>query len=364
MIGSTSHTQTIDLPYEKIKGGSIKMEKVRLGKTNLMVSRTSFGAIPIQRITYNESTAILQTAYTSGVNYYDTARVYTTSENRIGTALGHVRDKIIIASKTLAQTAEPLKEDLEKSLSELGSDYIDIYQFHNPPFIPKPGGEDGLYDAALGAKKDGKIRHIGITSHKLALAKEMVVSGLFETMQFPICSISTADELELVSLCKQHDVGLIAMKALGGGLIQNAKSAFAFLRQYENVVPIWGIEHMWELEEFLEYEKNPPVLDDNMWRIIEGYRNELIDNYCRGCGYCLPCPEGINIIIAARMRLLLGRLVASELTNADGIEAMRKVNNCTNCNHCVMHCPYELDTPTIIKENLRFFEDFIKGEKT
>jgi predicted aldo/keto reductase-like oxidoreductase len=116
---------------------------------------------------------------------------------------------------------------------------------------------------------------------------------------------------------------------------------------------------MWELEEFLAYEENPPVLDDEMWKIIEGYRKELVDNYCRGCGYCLPCPEGINIITAARIKLLLGRLVTENLTNEDGIEAMRKVNNCTNCNHCVKHCPYELDTPTIIKENLRFFEDYI-----
>jgi aryl-alcohol dehydrogenase-like predicted oxidoreductase len=338
------------------------MERTRLGKTGLMVSRTSFGAIPIQRISYDESTAILQAAYKGGVNFYDTARAYTTSESRIGKALGHVRNEIIIASKTLAKTGELLEKDLATSLTELGSDYIDVYQLHNPPFVPKPGDDNGIYDAALNAKKDGKIRHIGITSHKLPLAKEMVASGLFDTMQFPICMISTEDELELVNLCKQQDVGLIAMKALGGGLIQNAKSAFAYLRQYDNVVPIWGIQKMRELEEFLAYEENSPALDDSMWKIINDYRKELADNFCRACGYCMPCPEEINIIMAARMKLLLGRMEISGLTNEGGIEMMRKVNNCTNCNHCVRHCPYELDTPTILKENLAFYENYITAQ--
>jgi len=160
------------------------MEKTRLGKTNLMVSRTAFGSIPIQRIGDDEARAILRRAFESGINFYDTARGYSTSEHRIGHMLADVRDQIIIATKTHAQNKEQFENDLVKSLSELGDGgYIDVYQFHNPSFVPRPGGEDGLYDAMLKAKAEGKIRHIGVSSHVLALAKEQVASGLFETAQ-------------------------------------------------------------------------------------------------------------------------------------------------------------------------------------
>ncbi|MCL2169747.1 MAG: aldo/keto reductase, partial [Defluviitaleaceae bacterium] len=283
------------------------MEKTRLGKTNLMVSRTAFGAIPIQRITDSECDALLRKAYDSGINFIDTARMYGISEGRIGQFLGDVRGEIIIATKTGAKDVETFESHLATSLSELKTDYIDIYQFHNPPFVPRPGGADGLYDAALRAKEAGKIRHIGISNHSLERAKEAVKSGLYATLQFPLSLLATDAELEVIELCKKHDVGLIAMKGMAGGLISNGKPAFAFLRQFENVVPIWGIEHMWQLEEFLSYEKNPPTLDDEIWTIIDKYRAELRGAFCRSCGYCLPCPAQINIPQAARMTLLLGR---------------------------------------------------------
>ena len=335
------------------------MEKIRLGRTNLMASRCGFGAIPIQRISDAEAIAILRAAFAGGVNYYDAARGYTTSERRIGQALGDVREQIIIATKTHAQTAEKLEEDLATSLSELGCGYIDIYQFHNPPFVPRPHEPDGLYDAALKAKAAGKIRHIGISSHRLELAKEMVASGLFETMQFPMSLLASDGEIGLVKLCKEHDVGFIAMKGLAGGLITNAKSAFAFLRQFDNVIPIWGIQYMWQLEEFLGYEKNPPALDDEIWKLINKDKEELSGGFCRACGYCQPCPAGIRINQAARMRLLLGRTNWRRLVDEQNREAMRRINNCTNCRHCIEHCPYNLDTPSLLRENLAYYEKFV-----
>jgi len=336
------------------------MKKFRLGKTNLMVSHSGFGAIPIQRIGDDEAAAILKRAFEGGINFYDTARNYSTSEYRIGHALADVRDQIIIATKTHAKTSEEFEKDLETSLAELGDgSYIDIHQFHNPSFVPRPGAADGLYDAMLKAKAEGKIRHIGVSSHRLALAKEMVTSDLFETMQFPLSSLASDEEIELVKLCKEHDVGFIAMKAMAGGLITNALSTFAFLLQFDNVIPIWGIQHMWELEEFLKYENNPPALDDEIWAIINKDKEELAGGFCRACGYCLPCPANINIPTAARMKLLLRRSNVQKFVTESVQEMMRNINNCTGCNHCIDHCPYGLDVPPLLSENLDYFENYL-----
>ncbi|MCL2427183.1 MAG: aldo/keto reductase [Oscillospiraceae bacterium] len=338
------------------------MEKTRLGKTNLMVSRTSFGALPMQRVTDDEARALLRTAFDGGINFYDSARGYSTSDYRVGHMLADVRDQVIIATKTFASNKEEFEKQLDESLSDIGS-YIDIYQFHNLPFFPRPGGSDGLYDAMLKAKEEGKIRHISFSSHRLELAKEMVASGLYDTVQFPMSSLATDEEIELIKLCKEHDVGFIAMKALAGGLLTNAKSAFAFLRQYENVVPIWGIEKMWELEEILSYEKNPPILDDEMWEVINKDRKELSSGFCRACGYCLPCPAEIQIPMTARMALLLGRARWQSFITEEWQNEMHKIRNCTDCGHCIKNCPYNLDTPALLRENLEFYEKFATEHK-
>lgn len=336
------------------------MEKFRLGKTNLIISRTGFGGIPIQRISDEESTALLRACYEGGITFYDTARGYTTSERKISMALGDVREKIIIATKTHSQDGNSFNKDLEISLEQLQSDYIDIYQFHNPSFIPRPKDENGLYDAALKAKAEGKIRHIGVTAHRLERAKEMVKTGLFDTMQFPLSSLATDEEVELVNLCKEYDVGFIAMKGMAGGLITSGKATFAFLRQFDNVVPIWGMQFMWQAEEFLSYEKNPPVLDDEMWEIIKKDREALSGGFCRACGYCLPCPADINIPMAARMELLLGRTEWQRMTDENGKNMMAKIKNCTKCGNCINHCPYHLNPPQLLQENLKYFEKFIE----
>ncbi len=335
------------------------MEKMRLGKTNLVISRMGFGGIPIQRLSDEDSTALLCAAYKGGVNFFDTARMYTTSERKMSLALGGVRDKIFIASKTTAETGEGLEKDLATSLSELKSEYIDLYQFHNAARIPRPGDASGLYEAALKAKAEGKIRHIGITSHRLPLAKEAAESGLFETVQYPFSCLASDEEIALVELCKERDVGFIAMKGLAGGLITNAKPTFAFLRQFENVVPIWGLEHMWELEEFLGYEAAPPAMDAEMRAAIEKDRQELSGNYCRGCGYCLPCPAGIPIPNAARMRLFLARMNWRNLIDEENKASMRKINGCTRCGHCAAHCPYKLAPTELLSESLAYYESFL-----
>ena len=197
------------------------MNKITLGKTNLVIEKNGFGCLPIQRIREQDAVDLLHKAYDGGINFFDTARAYSDSEQKVGAAFSSMRDKIVLATKTGAQTAEGFWKDLETSLRTLKTDYIDIYQFHNPVFCPKPGGEDGLYDAALEAKKQGKIRHISITNHRLAVAHEAIDSGLYETLQFPFSYLAGEQEMELVRKCRETNMGFIAMKGMAGGLIRD-----------------------------------------------------------------------------------------------------------------------------------------------
>ena len=273
-----------------------------------------------------------------------------------------MREKVFIATKTGAQNAEGFWQDLETSLENLKTDYIDLYQFHNPAFCPKPGDESGLYDAALKAREEGKIRHIGITNHRLAVAHEAVDSGLYETLQFPFCYLATEKDIELVEKCKQADMGFIAMKALSGGLINNSAAAYAFLAQYDNVLPIWGVQRESELDEFLSYIGNPPTMTEELAEVIRRDREELLGDFCRGCGYCMPCPVGIEINNCARMSLLLRRSPSAAQLNPEGQEKMMKIENCIHCNQCKSKCPYGLDTPALLQKNLTDYKRVLAGE--
>ena len=336
------------------------MNEVTLGKTGIKSIKNAFGALPIQRISFEESEKILKKAYDNGIRFYDTARFYTDSEEKIGKAFAGMRDKIYIASKTGAQNAEVFWKDLETTLNNLKTDYLDLYQFHNPSFCPKPGDGTGLYEAMLEAKKQGKIRHIGITNHKLSIAKEAIESGLYETLQFPFSYLSDGKEIELVNMCKKADMGFIAMKSLAGGLITNSAAAYAFACQFDNVLPIWGIQREKELDEFLSYNVNPPAFTDEIKAFIEKEKKALAGDFCRGCGYCMPCPAGIEINTCARMSLLLRRAPVDVYTNSDSVEKMKKIEDCLHCGQCASKCPYGLDTPTLLEKNYEDFKEFIK----
>ena len=214
------------------------MAKVTLGKTGITVEKNAFGALPIQRIGREEAVKLLRRAYSRGVTFFDTARWYTDSEEKLGEAFQGMREKVYIATKTGASTPQEFWRDLETSLGNLRTDYIDIYQFHNPSFCPRPEDGTGLYEAMLEARAQGKVRHIGITNHRLNVATEAVESGLYETLQFPFCYLATEKDIELVRKTEEAGMGFIAMKALSGGLITNSAAAYAFLAQYENVLPI------------------------------------------------------------------------------------------------------------------------------
>ena len=338
------------------------MEMVRLGKTEIMVPKNGFGALPVQRVSLEDGVKLLRNAYEGGFRFFDTARAYSDSEEKLGEALADVREHIFLATKTMAKDGEGFKRDLDASLKLLKTDYIDIYQFHNPSFCPKPGDGSGLYEAMEEAKRQGVVRHIGITNHRIHVAREAIESGLYETLQFPFCYLATDKDLELVEMCKEADMGFIAMKALSGGLITNSAAAYAYLAQYDNVLPIWGVQRQSELEEFLRYMDEPPALTEELRAVIEGDRKELSGNFCRGCGYCMPCPVGIEINTCARMSLLIRRSPSDKQLTEKAQAMMKKIENCLHCGACAKKCPYGLDTPKLLEENYKDYQEILAGK--
>lgn len=339
------------------------MKTVTLGRTGMTVCKNGFGALPIQRVSADYAGKLLIKAYEAGVNFFDTARSYSDSEEKMGLALSQVRESIFIATKTPSTTAEGFWKDLETSLRLLKTDYIDLYQFHNPAFCPKPGDGTGLYEAMEEARAQGKIRHIGITNHRLGVAEEAVRSGLYETLQFPFCYLAAQKDIDLVNLCRENNVGFISMKGLSGGLITNAAAAYAWQAQFENALPIWGVQREEELDQFLSYIENPPSMDDpEIKAVIEKDRAELIGNFCRSCGYCLPCPAGINIPQCARMSQLIRRSPSANWLTPEAQKMMLNIENCLECGQCRGRCPYELDTPSLLKENLADYKNILAGK--
>lgn len=336
------------------------MLQVTLGRTGITVNKNGFGALPIQRTDKETAKAILRKAYDGGIRFFDTAHGYTDSEEKLGYALSDVRENIFISTKVNEFTVEGFWKQLETSLRRLETDYIDIYQFHNPGFVPRPGDGTGLYEAMLEAKAQGKIRFIGFTNHRLHLAREAVESGLYDTLQFPFSYLAGEKELALVRLCAEKNVGFLCMKALSGGLITHSAAAYAYLATVENALPIWGIQRESELDEFLSYQENAPALDEEAKALIARDRRELAGNFCRGCGYCMPCPVGIEINNCARMSLMLRRAPTGNWLSETWQKNMAKIEDCLHCNACAKKCPYGLDTPALLRRNLEDYRTFIR----
>lgn len=340
------------------------MNLITLGKTGITTNQNGFGALPIQRVNMETAVKILRKAYEGGMRFFDTSRAYSDSEEKMGEAFLGIRDKIIIATKTFAKTPEQFWTDLDTSLKKLKTDYIDIYQFHWPQICYKPNDGTGMYECMVEAKKQGKIRHIGFTNHQLHLAHECIDSGLYDTLQFPFSYLSGEKELELVKKCKESNMGYIAMKALSGGLITNSTAAYAFMTEFDNVIPIWGIQKEEELDEFLSYDKNTPKLTKELKEIIAKDKAELTGSFCRGCGYCMPCPVGIQINNCARMSLLLRRSPSATWLTPQWQDMMKKIEDCIECGQCSAKCPYELDTPNLLKENYEDYKKILNKEIT
>lgn len=338
------------------------MKMLTLGKTGIVTPQNAFGALPVQRVTIDMAVKLLRKAQEGGMTFFDTARGYSDSEVKLGLAFEGMREKVYIATKTMATTPEGFWRDLETSLTNLRTDYIDLYQFHWPKQCYRPGDGTGMYECMLEAKRQGKIRHIGITNHTLSVAHEAIDSGLYETLQFPFSYLATEKELELVEKCKAADMGFIAMKGLAGGLITNSAAAYAYITQYDNVLPIWGIQKESELDEWLRYMDEPPGMTGEMEAFIQREKQELSGDFCRGCGYCMPCPQGIVINQCARMSLMLRRAPSANSLTPQAQANMAAIENCVDCGQCKSKCPYGLDTPALLRRNLEDYRRVLSGE--
>lgn len=347
------------------------MRQITLGTTGITVPQNAFGCLPIQRVSKEEAVHLLRRAYTGGMRFFDTARAYSDSEEKVGAAFGPgslpdggaIRDHIFLATKTAAKTPEAFWKDLETSLAELQTDHIDVYQFHQAAQCYRPGDGTGMYECMQEAKAQGKIRHIGVTAHKIGVARECASSGLYETLQFPFSYLSGSQEQELVQLCRENGVGFIAMKGLAGGLINKSEAAYAFMEEQEGVLPIWGIQREKELDEWLSFfDRKEPVMTDGIRAFIEQEKTELAGDFCRGCGYCMPCPAGIEINNCARMSLMLRRAPSAAWLTKEWQEKMNRIDQCLGCRQCTKKCPYELNTPELLKKNLADYRRVLAGE--
>ena len=339
------------------------MRKIRLGKTGLMVTATAMGCLPVQRCDDDYAVKLLQAAYEGGINYFDTANAYTDSEKKIGLALSGVRDKIILSTKSAAKDRDGVLSHIENSLRMMKTDYIDLFQFHQVTEVPDPNDPNGAFAGALIAKERGWIGHIGVTSHRVNIAEDCIASGLFETLQFPFSYISDERDLALAEKCKAADMGYIAMKGLAGGMLSNARACYAFMKGHDNVVPIWGIQKMEELEQWLALAREDPDMDAELDAFIRKERQELSGSFCRSCGYCMPCPAGIEIFNCARMNMLLRRSPWQQYMTDQWREKMEKINDCIGCRSCSSRCPYQLDTPNLLKYMLKDYREFYEAHK-
>ncbi|RGY01986.1 aldo/keto reductase [Blautia sp. OF03-15BH] len=338
------------------------MRQVTLGSTGITVPQNAFGALPIQRVSTEMAVKLLRRAYEGGMRFFDTARAYSDSEVKVGEAFDGMREKVFIATKTGAKTPEEVRSQLEISLKNLRTDYIDIYQFHCADQCYRPGDGTGMYECMEELKKEGKIRHIGITAHKLYIAEEAIESGLYETLQYPLSYLSSEKELALVKKCKEANMGFIAMKGLAGGLINRSEAAMAFMTQFDNVLPIWGIQKEKELEEWLAFMEETPAMTEELRTYIEKEQKELTGEFCRGCGYCMPCPADIMINQCARMSLMLRRAPSKAWLTPEMQAEMKKIEGCLHCNQCMSKCPYELNTPELLQKNYEDYKKVLAGE--
>ena len=335
------------------------MRMIRLGKTGINVPQNAFGALPIQRVSEEEAVSLLRNAYEGGMRFFDTARAYSDSEVKVGKAFEGMRDKVYISSKTQATTREKFEEDLETTLNNLKTDYLDIYQLHCVARCYTE--EDDIYQCLVEAKKKGKIRHIGITAHKIGVAEDIVKSGLYETLQFPFSYLASERDIALVQSCEEADMGFIAMKGLSGGLLTDSKACMAFMSQYD-VLPIWGIQRQSELDEWLSFFEKDVTMTNRMKAVIEKDRKELLGEFCRGCGYCMPCTVDITINQCARMSQMIRRAPSQNWLTEHWQNEMMKIDSCINCYMCKTRCPYELDIPNLLRKNLKDYKEILAGK--
>ncbi|MCL2046987.1 MAG: aldo/keto reductase [Oscillospiraceae bacterium] len=337
------------------------MEKIRFGKTELMVSKVAFGGIPIQRLSLEEAVKVVRGAIDLGVNFIDTANGYTDSEEKIGQALkGLPRDSLVIATKSGANDKETFLKNLDLSLTRLGVEYVDIYQHHGvlEESYDEVFGENGAFEGMIEAVKLGKVRFPAFSSHNIPFAMKVMREGRFHVVQLPFNYVDDEAAKEAIPLAKELDMGFIAMKPFGGGLLNNANLCIKYLKQFDNIVPDPGIERLSEIEEIVEILNSGELLNDNDYKEIALLKEQLGDSWCHRCNYCQPCTSDIPISTILTVQSHVRRMPYARVVGmvSAGMEAAR---NCTQCKDCVSRCPYNLDIPKLLTDNVAFWDNYV-----
>ena len=346
--------------HNNVIPSEVLMRKIRLGKTEMRVPELGFGGIPITRVEREDAIRLLRYCFERGITFYDTANLYGDSEDKIGETFKDIRDQVVLATKTILRDAAGAMREVERSLKRLQTETIDLYQLHNVSSredldqIMAPGG---ACEAMVKAREDGKIKHIGFSAHNIDIAIEACRTGLFSTIQIPFNIIEHDPADELFGVARQQDMGIIAMKPLGGGILDRADLCFGFLRQFDDVVAIPGMESLREVDENLGYYKKSEELSAEDWDDIEKLREETGDKFCHRCGYCQPCPEGVEIWRVLLFKAQLKRF-PPEMALGMAKDPMKSAEDCIECGECEEKCPYELPIPDLIKENLDYYRDF------
>ena len=339
------------------------MKTVRLGKTDLQVSRIGFGGIPIQRLTEAEAVRVVRRCLELGVTFIDTANAYSTSEERIGKALDGWQEQVTIATKTAARDRDTAREHLELSLKRLRVETIDLWQLHNVSTLDayeQVQGPNGALETARWALDAGLIRHVGITSHSMEVALKAAPSGLFETVQFPFNFVTNEAVGKLLPLVREHDLGFIAMKPLGGGMLSDAKLAIKYLLQFDYVVPDPGIELVEEIEEIVGIVAGSWELKTEEQQAIEQIRDEVGTRICRRCGYSEPCPEGVRVSLLMNLPNMMQRMPRERWSTGPFAEAVATGGQCIECGECEEKCPYLLPIREMLDEHLALYESALQ----
>lgn len=328
------------------------MEYRILGKTGLKISRMGFGGIPIQKIDAEGTKVLMHRLMDEGVNYVDTAKAYTVSEGYLGYALEGIRENFVLASKSMSRTKTAMAKDIADSLEKLRTEYIDLYQVHNPSMeqLDQVIGEDGALEALLEAKDAGKIGHIGITAHSLAVFERALDMDWVETIMFPY-NIVESQGTDLIAKCKEKNIGFVVMKPLAGGAIEDATLALRYICSNPNVsVVIPGMAEVKEIEENIKACADESSLSEEELAKIEEVRKQLGTNFCRRCNYCAPCTVGIQI---PSVFLFAGYLQRYDLGDwaRDRYSTLKvKASACIECGICETRCPYELPIRQMMKK--------------
>lgn len=321
------------------------MKTIRLGKTDLVVPEIGFGGIPIQTPPEDDAIALVRESLDLGVTFIDTSRMYTCSEEYIGKAIKGRRSEVVLATKSASRTGEQVRQDLEQSLKNLQTDYVDLYQFHNvstPDDLQAVLAPGGPLEVVRKARKAGAVRHIGITSHRLAVAHDAIMTGLFETVMIGLNFVNTEAADDILPLAREHDTGVIVMKPMAGGMLEKPVLAFKYLQQFPGILTLIGIARKGEMAQIIRIVEEGGSLTDDDIREMDSMRTELGNGFCRMCNYCQPCPQKIMISAIMYTEVALKRFDPKRIFEGEWDTFMDKIPECIDCEECEKRCPYEL----------------------